>query len=103
MNPPTRPPAARKQSPARASPRTPRHLLWRTLAGCFALLSAAVAFYIHPTFGAAVLGLTATAAAAAVLLDRRLERDARQPQSSALGLRQAEEAPARTTKRLRPR
>jgi PAS domain S-box-containing protein len=55
------------------------------------VFTVAVAFYVHPAFGAAVLGLTATAVYAAVRLDRRLVRDARERHASALRLRQAEE------------
>jgi PAS domain S-box-containing protein len=90
MNPPTGLPASRKPSPAPAIPRTPRRLLY-ALGGGFALFTVAVGFFIHPAFGAAVLGLTLTAVYAAVRLDRRLLRDARRLQSYALRLRQAEE------------
>src|SRR5262249_31012427 len=90
MDPSARLAAARNRAPAEASPRTSRRLLY-TLGVGFAVFTVAVAFYVHPAFGAAVLGLTATAVYAAVRLDRRLVRDARERHASAVRLQQAEE------------
>jgi PAS domain S-box-containing protein len=90
MSTPARLPAARKRSPATAPPAT-RHRGLYALGSGFALFTVAVSFWVHPAFGAAVLGLTLTAGYAAVRLTRRLLRDAELLEAYAEQLRQAEE------------